>query len=196
MQSFSTVYGTHCGTGYVAKVTGVSVGAMHGLIRSGLLHACRTKGGHHRISLSCRQEYVAELRLPASKIMINVRQSFRFVIIDDDKNNQGLFKVELSPWGINPFIRESGPSSLLDIAIFQPQALLINSPSTKLNFSELVKFFKDKYGSKIQNLTMLNFNSDQAVRPFSLMGMRVFQFFENRGKFKNHPINPKQKLVA
>jgi len=200
MQSFSTVYGTHCGTGYVAKVLGVSVGAMHDLIRSGLLHACRTKGGHHRISLSCRQEYVAELRLPASKIMIGARQSFRFMIIEDDKNNQELSKVELSPWDINPVIRESGPSPLLDIAIFQPQVLLINAPSTKLNFSELVKFLKDRYGSKIQILTILNFNSDQGVRPFSLMGMGmgmgIFRFSENRGEFKNYLLNLKQKLVA
>jgi len=63
MQSFSTVYGTHCGAGYVAKVLGGSVGTVHGLIRSGRLHAWRTKGGHHQISLSCLQKYVGELGL-------------------------------------------------------------------------------------------------------------------------------------
>ncbi|MEN9587561.1 MAG: hypothetical protein RIT15_1136 [Pseudomonadota bacterium] len=97
MQSFSTVYGTHCGAGYVAKVLGVSVGTVHGLIRSGRLHAWRTKGGHHQISLSCLQKYVAELGLPTSKIMIN-------------------------------------------------------TVSAKFDFAELIKFLKDRYGSKIQIL--------------------------------------------
>jgi hypothetical protein len=35
-------------------------------------------GGHHRISLSCLEEYLAELGLPAVKIMI----------IEDDKKSR------------------------------------------------------------------------------------------------------------
>jgi len=194
MQSFSTVYGTHCGTGYVAKVLGVSVGTVYGLIRSGRLHAWRTKGGHHRISLSCLQEYVAELGLPASRIMINARQRFRVMIIEDDKYIRELFKIELSQWGINPVVRESCPSALLDIAIFQPQVLLINATSTKLDFAELVKVLKNRYGSKIQILSILNFNSDQGEKPFSLMG--VFQFPENRGKLNSCLLNLKRELAA
>lgn len=196
MQSFSTVYGTHCGTGYVAKVLGVSVGTVHGLIRSGRLHAWRTKGGHHRISLSCLKEYVVELGLPASRIMINARQSFRVMIIEDDKNNRELFKIELSQLGINPVICESGLNALLDIAIFQPQVLLINAETSKLEFAELVKALKDKYGSKIQILTILNFNNDQGIKPFTLMGMGMGMFPENREKLKNHLLNLRRKLVG
>jgi hypothetical protein len=196
MQSFSTVYGTHCGISYVAKVLRVSVGVMHGLVQSGLLHACRTEGGRRLISLSYRQEYVAELGLLISKIMINPRQSLRVVIIENDKNNQELFKVELFRWGINSVIRESGSTELLDAAIFQSQVFLINTEKIRLKFSEQAKVLKDRHGSKIQILGMLNFNSDQNVRPFSLIGMGVFRFFENRGKLKNYLLNLKKKLVA
>ena len=56
----------------------MSVDMVYGLIRSGRFHAWRTMGGHHRISLSCLEEYLAELGLPAVKIMI----------IEDDKKSR------------------------------------------------------------------------------------------------------------
>lgn len=194
MVSSTTIYGTHCGTGLVAKSLGISVGSVFKLIHSGELHSWRTKGGHHRIPLSSLARYLSELGLPTSKIMINARQSFRVMIIEDDENNQELFKLELSHCGINPVIHKSGPTALLEIALFRPQVLLVNAGIANLNFFELIKVLSDRHGSKIQIIATINSGSVDRVMDYSSRGMGVFLFPENKNKLVNYLINFKQKI--
>jgi excisionase family DNA binding protein len=50
-------YDGYCGSSYAAKVLGVSVGTVHGLVKSNELKAWKTQGGHRRISLQSIQDY-------------------------------------------------------------------------------------------------------------------------------------------
>ena len=44
-------YDGYCGTSYAAKMLGISVGTVQGLVEKNDLKAWKTQGGHRRISL-------------------------------------------------------------------------------------------------------------------------------------------------
>ena len=52
-------YDGYCGTSYAAKMLGISVGTVQGLVEKNDLKAWKTQGGHRRISLQSIQPYLA-----------------------------------------------------------------------------------------------------------------------------------------
>jgi excisionase family DNA binding protein len=62
-------YDGYCGTSYAAKMLGISVGTVQGLVEKGDLKAWKTQGGHRRISLQSIHDYQRRHNLaPASMI--------------------------------------------------------------------------------------------------------------------------------
>jgi excisionase family DNA binding protein len=62
-------YDGYCGTSYAAKMLGISVGTVQGLVEKNELKAWKTHGGHRRISLQSVQDYQRRHNLIPASLM-------------------------------------------------------------------------------------------------------------------------------
>lgn len=123
--SIKEPYDGYCGTSYAAKVLGISVGTVQGLVEKNDLRAWKTQGGHRRISLQSIQEYQRRHNLsPASTASGDDR--LRVLVVEDDENTRIMLQANFEKWGlpIDAVMYSSAMEALLDMPSLQPQVLL------------------------------------------------------------------------
>ena len=123
--SIKEPYDGYCGTSYAAKVLGISVGTVQGLVEKNDLRAWKTQGGHRRISLQSIQEYQRRHNLaPASAASGEDR--LRVLVVEDDENTRIMLQANFEKWGlpIDAVMYASAMEALLDMPSLQPQVLL------------------------------------------------------------------------
>jgi excisionase family DNA binding protein len=118
-------YDGYCGTSYAAKLLGVSVGTVQGLVEKNDLKAWKTQGGHRRISMQSIQEYQRRHNLsPAS--LIQGEDKLRVLVVEDDETTRVMLQTNFDQWGLplDAIMYASAMEALLDMPTLQPQVLL------------------------------------------------------------------------
>ncbi|WP_408598752.1 response regulator [Limnohabitans sp.] len=123
--SIKEPYDGYCGTSYAAKVLGISVGTVQGLVEKNDLRAWKTQGGHRRISLQSIQEYQRRHNLSQASSSAT-EDCLRVLVVEDDENTRLMLQANFEKWGlpIDAVMYASAMEALLDMPSLQPQVLL------------------------------------------------------------------------
>ena len=133
-------YDGYCGTSYAAKMLGISVGTVQGLVEKGDLKAWKTQGGHRRISLKSIQEYQRRHNLaPAS--MMQGEDRLRVLVVEDDESTRLMLQANFDQWGLplDVVMYASAMEALLDMPSLQPQLLLTDLRMPNVDGFEFLK---------------------------------------------------------
>ena len=133
-------YDGYCGTSYAAKMLGISVGTVQGLVEKNDLRAWKTQGGHRRISLQSIQDYQRRHNLaPAS--MIQGQDRLRVLVVEDDENTRLMLQANFDQWGLalDVIMYASAMEAMLDMPSLQPQVLLTDLKMPNMDGFEFLK---------------------------------------------------------
>ena len=133
-------YDGYCGTSYAAKMLGISVGTVQGLVEKNDLRAWKTQGGHRRISLQSIQDYQRRHNLaPAS--MIRGEDRLRVLVVEDDENTRLMLQANFDQWGLalDVITYASAMEAMLDMPSLQPQVLLTDLKMPNMDGFEFLK---------------------------------------------------------
>ena len=133
-------YDGYCGTSYAAKMLGISVGTVQGLVEKSDLKAWKTQGGHRRISLQSIQDYQRRHNLaPAS--MMQGEDRLRVLVVEDDENTRLMLQANFDQWGLplDAVMYSSAMEALLDMPSLQPQVLLTDLKMPNVDGFEFLK---------------------------------------------------------
>jgi excisionase family DNA binding protein len=133
-------YDGYCGTSYAAKMLGISVGTVQGLVEKNDLKAWKTQGGHRRISLQSIQDYQRRHNLaPAS--MMQGEDRLRVLVVEDDENTRLMLQANFDQWGLplDAVMYSSAMEALLDMPSLQPQVLLTDLKMPNVDGFEFLK---------------------------------------------------------
>jgi len=133
-------YDGYCGTSYAAKMLGLSVGTVQGLVEKGDLKAWKTQGGHRRISLPSIQAYQHRHNL-APIAMLQGEDRLRVLVVEDDENTRLMLQANFDQWGLplDTVMYASAVEALLDMPSLQPQVLLTDLKMPKVDGFEFLK---------------------------------------------------------
>ena len=133
-------YDGYCGTSYAAKMLGISVGTVQGLVEKNDLKAWKTQGGHRRISLQSIQDYQRRHNLmPAS--MMQDEDRLRVLVVEDDENTRLMLQANFDQWGLalDVVMYASAMEAMLDMPSLQPQVLLTDLKMPNMDGFEFLK---------------------------------------------------------
>ena len=133
-------YDGYCGTSYAAKVLGISVGTVQGLVEKNDLKAWKTQGGHRRISLQSIQDYQRRHNLsPAS--LTGGEDRLRVLVVEDDENTRLMMQANFDRWSLplDVVMYASAMEALLDLPSLQPQVLLTDLRMPNVDGFEFLK---------------------------------------------------------
>lgn len=120
-----------CGTSYAAKLLGVSVGTVQGLVEKNELQAWKTQGGHRRISLTSIYDYQRRYNLHATPFGPE-QQRLRVLVVDDDPPTREMLQSHFQQWKgpIDVSFYASPLDAMLDMFSLQPHVLItdLNMP--------------------------------------------------------------------
>lgn len=119
----------YCGTFFAAKLLGLSVGTVQGLVEKGELQAWKTRGGHRRISMQSIREY------QRSNGLSEIPEKTRFLkvlVVEDDVTMLEVFKSTIDGWTlqVDCSLMSSAMEALIDINTIKPDLLItdLNMP--------------------------------------------------------------------
>jgi len=140
MPPFKEPYDGYCGTSYAAKVLGISVGTVQGLVEKNDLKAWKTQGGHRRISLQSIQDYQRRHNLTPVSIMQGEAR-LRVLVVEDDENTRLMLQAQFEQWGLplDAVMYASAMEALLDMPSLQPQVLLTDLRMPNVDGFEFLK---------------------------------------------------------
>jgi excisionase family DNA binding protein len=133
-------YDGYCGTSYAAKMLGISVGTVQGLVEKNDLKAWKTQGGHRRISLQSIQDYQRRHNL-APISMMQGEDRLRVLVVEDDENTRLMLQATFDQWGLplDAVMYSSAMEALLDMPNLQPQVLLTDLKMPNVDGFEFLK---------------------------------------------------------
>lgn len=137
-------YDGYCGTSYAAKMLGISVGTVQGLVEKNELKAWKTHGGHRRISLQSVQDYQRRNNLiPAS--LIHGEERLRVLVVEDEGVIRVMLQNQFDQWALplDVVMYESAVEALVDMPSWQPQVLLTDLRMPGIDGFQLLKTLKD-----------------------------------------------------
>ena len=156
-------YDGYCGTSYAAKVLGISVGTVQGLVEKNELKAWKTQGGHRRISLQSIQEYQFANNLEPTAWYSNDLR-LRALVVEDDENTRLMYQAHFDRWALplDVVMYASAMEALLDMPAMQPQVLLtdLNMPNMD-GFKFLQTVREHKLFSSLPIIVLTGLSSDQ-----------------------------------
>jgi excisionase family DNA binding protein len=137
-------YDGYCGTSYAAKMLGISVGTVQGLVEKNELKAWKTHGGHRRISLQSVQDYQRRNNLiPAS--LIHGEDRLRVLVVEDEDVIRVMLQHQFDQWALplDVVMYESAVEALVDMPSWQPQVLLTDLRMPGIDGFQLLKTLKE-----------------------------------------------------
>jgi excisionase family DNA binding protein len=127
-----------CGTFFAAKVLGVSVSTVQGLVERSELQAWKTKGGHRRISMQSIREYqslhgLSTMPVPSSQLHI--------LMVEDDPQTLEAFRASFQHWNlaVDCTTMTSALEALIDISTLKPDLLLTDLMMPGVDGFELLR---------------------------------------------------------
>lgn len=137
-------YDGYCGSSYAAKVLGVSVGTVHGLVKSNELKAWKTQGGHRRISLQSIQEYQRRHNL-ANASTGPGEHRLRVMVVEDDNRTRLMLQANIDKWDlpIDAVMYTSAVEALLDMPRWLPDVLLTDLRMPHVDGFEFLKILSE-----------------------------------------------------
>ena len=137
-------YDGYCGSSYAAKVLGVSVGTVHGLVKSNELKAWKTQGGHRRISLQSIQDYQRRHNL-ANAVDGLGDTRLRVMVVEDDNRTRIMLQANIKKWElpIDAVMYTSAVEALLDMPGWQPDVLLTDLRMPHVDGFEFLKILSE-----------------------------------------------------
>lgn len=122
---FKESYDGYCGTSYAAKLLGMSVGTVQGLVEKNELKAWKTQGGHRRISLQSIYDYQRQHNI-ASASATRIEERLRVMVVEDDEPFRLMLQANFDQWSIplDVVVYDSAVEALLDMFSLQPDVLL------------------------------------------------------------------------
>jgi excisionase family DNA binding protein len=142
--SIKEPYDGYCGSSYAAKVLGVSVGTVHGLVKSNDLKAWKTQGGHRRISLQSIQEYQRRHNLAGASTGPGENR-LRVMAVEDDDTTRLMLQANIDKWDlpIDAVMYTSAVEALLDMPRWQPDVLLTDLRMPHVDGFEFLKILSE-----------------------------------------------------
>jgi hypothetical protein len=133
-------YDGYCGTSYAAKMLGLSVGTVQGLVEKSDLKAWKTQGGHRRISLQSIQDYQRRHNLTPA-YMSQGEDHLRVLVVEDDEASRVMLQAQFDQWGLplDVVMYASAMEALLDMPSLQPQVLLTDLKMPNVDGFEFLK---------------------------------------------------------
>lgn len=133
-------YDGYCGTSYAAKMLGISVGTVQGLVEKNDLKAWKTQGGHRRISLQSIQEYQRRHNLAPASLMQG-QDRLRVLVVEDDENTRLMLQANFDRWALplDAVMYASAMEALLDMPSLLPQVLLTDLRMPNVDGFEFLK---------------------------------------------------------
>lgn len=140
MSAAKEPYDGYCGTSYAAKMLGISVGTVQGLVEKNDLKAWKTQGGHRRISLQSIQDYQRRHNL-APVSMMQGEDRLRVLVLDDDESTRLMLQANFDQWGLplDAVMYSSAVEALLDMPSLHPQVLLTDLKMPNVDGFEFLK---------------------------------------------------------
>jgi excisionase family DNA binding protein len=142
-QQMKTVDG-FCGTNYAAKLLGLSVGTVQGLVESNKLLAWKTQGGHRRISLQSILDYqeahsITPVVLPHNAGRLHV------MVVEDDINTQKMYQAYFERWALplDIVVYPSAIEALLDLPALNPLVLLTDLHMADMDGFKFIKTIRE-----------------------------------------------------
>lgn len=144
ISSIKEPYDGYCGSSYAAKVLGVSVGTVHGLVKSNELKAWKTQGGHRRISLQSIQEYQRRHNLATSSTGFSEHR-LRVMVVEDDNRTRLMLQANIDKWDlpIDAVMYTSAVEALLDMPRWLPDVLLTDLRMPHVDGFEFLKILSE-----------------------------------------------------
>lgn len=137
-------YDGYCGTSYAAKMLGISVGTVQGLVEKNELKAWKTHGGHRRISLQSVQDYQRRHNLvPAS--LVHGASRLRVLVVEDEAVIRVMLQNQFDQWALplDVVMYASAMEALVDLPGLHPQVLLTDLRMPGVDGFQLLKTLKD-----------------------------------------------------
>jgi excisionase family DNA binding protein len=118
-------YDGYCGTSYAAKLLGMSVGTVQGLVEKNELKAWKTQGGHRRISLQSIHDYQRQHHI-ASGALSRTDAHLRLMVVEDDEPTRLMLQSNFDLWesALDVVMYDSAVEALLDMASTHPDVLM------------------------------------------------------------------------
>lgn len=131
---FKESYDGYCGTSYAAKLLGMSVGTVQGLVEKNELKAWKTQGGHRRISLQSIYDY-QRLHHIAPASVIRAEERLRVMVVEDDEATRLMLQTNFDQWNtlLDVIMYDSAVEALLDMLSLQPDVLLTDLRMTHVD---------------------------------------------------------------
>ena len=123
--AFNESYDGYCGTSYAAKLLGMSVGTVQGLVEKNELKAWKTQGGHRRISLQSIYDYQRQHNISPTSV-IRAEERLRVMVVEDDEASRLMLQSNFDHWNapLDVVMYDSAVEALLDMFGLQPDVLL------------------------------------------------------------------------
>jgi excisionase family DNA binding protein len=127
-----------CGTFFAAKVLGVSVSTVQGLVERSELQAWKTKGGHRRISMQSIREYQSRHGLSLTPALSS---QFHILVVEDDPLTLEAFRAAIQHWNLSVdcTTMASALEALMDISTLKPDLLLTDLMMPGVDGFELLR---------------------------------------------------------
>lgn len=133
----------YCSTSDAAKLLGVSLRTVQLWVESGTLQAWKTAGGHRRITMKSVEKLVRdrERQSAGPEAGMQMKESFRAIIADDDENMLKLAEVVMAGWGLPLKIEAArdGFSALVKIGEMRPDLLITDLSIPGMDGSRMIQ---------------------------------------------------------
>ena len=118
-------YDGYCGTSYAAKLLGMSVGTVQGLVEKNELKAWKTQGGHRRISLQSIHDYQRQHHIAAG-VVLHTQDRLRLMVVEDDEPTRLMLQSNFDQWEVplDVVMYDSAVEALLDMTSMHPDVLM------------------------------------------------------------------------
>jgi excisionase family DNA binding protein len=125
----TSVQEDYCGTFFAAKLLGLSVGTVQGLVEKNELRAWKTQGGHRRIAMQSIRNYQRQHGLTE---VPEKTSFFKVLVVEDDAAMLEVFKSTINGWTlpVDCSLMSSAMEALIDINTIKPDLLItdLNMP--------------------------------------------------------------------
>ncbi len=134
---------THCGTGYAAKVLGMSVGTIQKLVAKNELQAWKTRGGHRKITIASLEEYQRRFEQISHQSPSKDGQ-LRVLLVEDDAVTRQMVQgyCNNAPLPIHCTAIASGMEAMIRITDIQPDLLITDLDMPGIDGFELLHLLR------------------------------------------------------